>query len=438
MDAGLEVAVADVLTRAALAPTVWVACSGGMDSTVLLQLAARLARERVAALHVDHGLHPQSPTWRAHCQRQASDLGVRFVTRRVDVEAGPNLEARARAARYDVFEGLLEAGDALLLAHHADDQLETMLLRLLRGTDTPRLGMPSERSIGSGRLFRPFLSFTRAHIEAAAEALGLHWVEDPSNGALHADRNFLRHQIIPIVRQRWPDAATRAAGGAIRSQTVAEIATAALDAELGDDPTRLSAQRLTGTWGPRLVRRWLQRNDVDGVREGAIAELIAQLQRGARVGVEVMPGVFVRQYDAALHLVDACVGDCSAQAWDLRRAVQLQCGVLRARQHGQPLPVQRVTIEPRRGGERVRLAGHNTPRKVTRLLQEHRIAPWQRRSYPLVFVGGVLAVVPGVVVDAGFIDSFATTSPVGRSYQTDDVWIIEYETKLSARRAFRL
>ncbi len=172
-----------------------VAFSGGLDSTVLLHALAAPADKQdipVMAVHVDHGLHEDSPDWRAHCEAVANSLGVDFVSKRVVVEddAGHGPEAAARDARYRVLATLLKRGDWVLSAHHQDDQAETMLVNLIRGTGPAGLaGIGEIRPFAAGWLVRPILDVPRAALQDYARAQGLAWIDDPSNDDLQFDRN---------------------------------------------------------------------------------------------------------------------------------------------------------------------------------------------------------------------------------------------------------
>ncbi len=300
----VERAVADALSD--VAGRIWVAFSGGMDSTVLLHATARVLanRERLCAVHVDHGIAAQSSAWATHCQREVNALGVAIRHASVQVAPGSNLEARARTKRYGVFESVLADGDVLLLAHHADDQLETILLRLLRGTDTGRLAMPAVRALGRGRLKRPLLSLPRAVLEATARILDVGWITDPSNAFTTQDRNYLRHVVMPHLVGRWPDAATRAARAAERAAIDAVLADALIDARLpapGDDLPR--ALLSDDAMAARVLRRWLVGQGMTDVRERLIDEVLRQLGAGGAVGVEVAVGTWVRGDDRYLHVI---------------------------------------------------------------------------------------------------------------------------------------
>lgn len=186
---------------------IWVGLSGGCDSVVLLHVLSRLGFGRISAIHVHHGLSDNADAWAefcaGYCARLAIPLTVRHVT--VDTSSGLGLEAAARAARYAAFAEC--AGDSLLLAHHRGDQAETVLFNLLRGTGvTGAAGMPVERRFGTLRLLRPLLDASRAEIESYASAEGLAWITDESNTDTALTRNFLRHEALTAISQRFPSA----------------------------------------------------------------------------------------------------------------------------------------------------------------------------------------------------------------------------------------
>lgn len=215
----LESRLFDALQPWRTAPRWLVAFSGGLDSTVLLHLLARLStRERlpaISAIHVHHGLQSAADAWPAHCREICERLGITLQVAQVKVAPGPSLERAAREARYAVFSEHLNPAEVLLTAQHRDDQAETLLFRLLRGAGVRGLaGMPATRALGSGWLVRPLLNVDRAELHAYAQAHGLAWVEDPSNQCTDHARNYLRHNVMPLLRQRWPGAAVSMARAA--------------------------------------------------------------------------------------------------------------------------------------------------------------------------------------------------------------------------------
>jgi tRNA(Ile)-lysidine synthase len=192
--------------------TTWrIAFSGGLDSTVLLHLLVHLAKTEslptLSAIHVHHGLQAAADAWPDHCQSVCDAQGVSLQVVRVQVQPGASIERAARDARYAAFIEATQANEVLMTAQHRDDQAETLLFRLLRGAGVRGLsGMPSERPLGRGHLLRPLLNVTRAELEAYATEHQLSWIEDPSNQDHQFSRNYLRHQVFPVLTARWPQA----------------------------------------------------------------------------------------------------------------------------------------------------------------------------------------------------------------------------------------
>ncbi|HXE38519.1 MAG TPA: tRNA lysidine(34) synthetase TilS [Azonexus sp.] len=202
-----------------------VALSGGCDSVVLTHLLSRLGLTgRLSAIHVHHGLSPNADAWADFCIRYCRDLGIPLSVHRVTVGlgGGEGLEAAARRARYAAFAD--SAADCLLLAQHRGDQAETLLHNLLRGTGvTGAAAMPVERRFGALRLIRPLLDVARAEIESYARHHGLAWVEDESNGDLALTRNFLRHQALGLLSERFPAAESALAQAAVNFAEAAAL-----------------------------------------------------------------------------------------------------------------------------------------------------------------------------------------------------------------------
>jgi len=187
-----------------------VALSGGIDSLSLLVALCRIAKEEslpsINAIHVNHQLHPDADIWADRCAELCRSLGVDLTIRVISVvDFGKGPEAAARRARYEVFESLLLLGDLLLMGHHQDDQAETLMLRLLRGAGPRGLSaIPESRICGQGALLRPLLQTPRSVIEAFAASESLLPITDSSNSDTRYDRNFIRHDVLPVLEQRWP------------------------------------------------------------------------------------------------------------------------------------------------------------------------------------------------------------------------------------------
>ncbi|MFJ9989228.1 tRNA lysidine(34) synthetase TilS [Pseudomonas putida] len=193
------------------APTWYIAFSGGLDSTVLLHLLASHTRQHdsppLRALHIHHGLQAAADAWPDHCRNVCDSLGIPLDVIHVEVPSGASLEQAARTARYDAFAEVLQPGEVLFTGQHREDQAETLLFRLLRGAGLRGLAaMPASRPLGQGQLVRPLLDLARDQLQRYAQASGLRWIEDPSNIDTRFARNFLRAEVFPLLRQRWPQA----------------------------------------------------------------------------------------------------------------------------------------------------------------------------------------------------------------------------------------
>ncbi|MEO7478194.1 MAG: tRNA lysidine(34) synthetase TilS, partial [Lysobacteraceae bacterium] len=247
--------------------------SGGLDSTVLLHVLAASTSARaqgLRAIHVHHGLHPDADAWAIHCEHICTELDVplQILHVQVDHAAGRGPEAAARAARLQAFHATLRDGEVLALAHHRDDQSETILLRLMRGAGGDGLTAMRRRSrLGTLHLWRPLLELPRDALRDYAISHALRWIEDPSNSETHFDRNFIRHRVIPLLSERWPQASrnlARSAGLlAEQSQVLAAASDALLDSLLLSDntlslPGLLAQSRMQRA---RLLRAWLRRLD---------------------------------------------------------------------------------------------------------------------------------------------------------------------------------
>ena len=410
------------LAQQPVARRYWVAYSGGCDSHVLLYSLAAL-REQLGvplhAIHINHGLQSVAHAWETHCQQVCDSLAVPLKIVRVNAAhaAGESPEEAARVARYGVFDELLADGDILLMAHHRDDQAETLMLQLLRGAGVKGLAaMPVVARLGRGLLLRPLLHFTRAVLMHYAQQAGLVWIEDPSNTATRFDRNFLRHEIMPLLHQRWPATATTLSRV---SEHMAESATllqqlAALDYQqhraTGDRLQVVSLRVLDGARVRNLLRYWL--SDICRLSTPDSAHLNRIVQEVLPAAEDANPvvswrGGEVRRYRGELYAMPPLVGpgiDNKTIHWDAKQALPLNGHMLiphLVRGQGldrQQLQQHELTIRFRQGGEKCRPVGRDHRHSLKHLFQEWGIPPWQRESVPLLYVGEEIAQVIGYCI----------------------------------------
>ncbi|MBW4051238.1 MAG: tRNA lysidine(34) synthetase TilS [Proteobacteria bacterium] len=399
-----------------------IAFSGGVDSTALLAALVQLRCDglRLRAVHVDHGLHPNAKRWSAHCRKLARQLGVALKVSSVSVpqERGASPEEAARTARYRCLAGQLRAGEVLLTAHTQDDQLETVLLQLLRGCGLPGLAaMAAVAPLGSGRIARPLLGCSRAHLESWVRAREIPWIEDDTNLDERFDRNYLRRRVLPAVRERWPAAGAAVARTARHAAQAQGLLTALAQADLerASDGAALSVKALRALPPQRrcnLLRLWIARGGrmvPDTRRLEEIAGPLIEARADAHPRVEWTGEggmgrrcIVTRQADLLSLAEDRPVLDPAARAaqvaWDWRASscCRLPDGgalELARDRHGpvdlDALPPQ-LAVTWRRGGERLRVRRGGPRRALKSLLREAHVPPTERERLPLVLADGAL------------------------------------------------
>lgn len=404
-----------------------VAFSGGLDSSVLLHLCACFLAGRgdapqLVALHVNHTVDESAADWELHCARVCTALGVTFVARRAQLPgdiSGAASEDVLRVARYREFEAFCLGTDLLLLAHHRDDQAETVLLRLLRGAGPAGLGgMPRTRVLGRTLLCRPLLALPRAGLLGYALEQGIEWVEDPSNALSGYDRSYLRTAIIPLLEQRWPGARARMARAAAHCAEAARICAERAEQDLravcrndtfGLPCFVLEAWRsLPGPRALNVLRAWLERQglSMDSRRlETVVSELIGAATD--RQPLIASGGVQLRRFADRLYVIKVASGVFSAQPVSAIEPGydRLLAGVGRVRLQNCAAGVRaggNYSIGFRRPGMYCRAVGR--PRKsLKKLLQELSVPPWLRDRVPLLFVDGELAAVADLCICEGFV-----------------------------------
>jgi len=400
-----------------------VAYSGGRDSTVLLDAACRISRAaslEVAALHVHHGLSPEADRWIEHCTRECGHAGVPLYVERVSVTRASrtSLEDQARSARYDALVALARRArtQVVLLAHHQDDQAETLLLQLLRGSGPRGLAaMPVSRISSGVTWLRPLLDVPRAAIDAYAAQCRLQYVDDESNASDAHRRNMLRNTVIPALREirsGYPATLARAAG--LQAQAAELIdALAEIDAREHFDGASLACVALASVSTARAcnVLRWFLRSrGLPAPSSARLHAMLAQFRdpRDDSQATVRHAGREVSLFRGRIHAHASALQPFSV-SWAGGDRLALPHGELRVvRSSGGRIDPQRLFatalhVRSRLGGERMALPASAGHRSLKDMLREAGLPPWQRRALPLVFAGERLAVVPGIAVDPAFL-----------------------------------
>jgi tRNA(Ile)-lysidine synthase len=398
------------------------ALSGGLDSSVLLHLLAELRPQlpcELNAIHVHHGLQRQADSWQVHCEQLCGDyhIPLQRIQLSLKVNSGESLEAVAREARYKALAECMREGELLLTAQHQDDQAETLLLQLLRGSGPAGLAaMPPLARFGPGWLVRPLLDYSRHSLEIYAREHGLTWQEDPSNQDQRFDRNFIRHQVMPLLRSRWPAASSTLSRAArfsgeqlmlVREEAEEDLAKTRL---VGEGVLSIPVlKKLSSIRCRNMLRHWI---GTCGAPLPSAKKLSRIENEGIHGRIDATPliiwqGWEVRRYRDRLFLMRAQAiklpiqpllwshGDELLLPEGLGRLVAkpAEAGISAARwRKGE------VTVVFRQGGERCQPAGQAHHRTLKKLFQEWGVPPWERERIPLIYLDREMAAVPGYCV----------------------------------------
>ena len=408
------------------APQILVGLSGGLDSSVLLSLVCDLVdAEKITAVHINHGLSPNADQWQQQSAEFCRSLGVRLHSESVTVlETGRGLESAARDARYRVFEKLLVEEGILLLGHHADDQVETVLYRLLRGSGPKGLaGIPITRPLGRGKLLRPLLDWPKVAVENWATKKQLSWIEDESNQQEQFDRNYLRRQVVPALAERWPDYIQGIRRSARHSAEADQLAESVARADLGQLDVRseragwslsltgfnqleaLRQRNLLHYWPTFYGLAALGQNLVDEILNSLISAREDSEPRVVRADIQLC------RYRDRLYVLNLSgrpkVEDDVCLFWHSGELLVLPDGT---RLNAQPVrgeglridDVSQLTLRFRQGGERCQPAGRDRSNSLKKLLQEYGLEPWWRERIPLFYIEEQLVAVGDLWVCQGW------------------------------------
>lgn len=431
-----------------------IAYSGGLDSHVLLHLMAQIRLDhpkiRLTAIHVNHQLSPHADNWMKHCQKICHELNIPLLTKTIAVKKTPqkSLEAEARNLRYQAFSAELTADTYLLTAHNQNDQAETLLLQLLRGTGLKGLAaMPTVIEFANSFLLRPLLNFSRAELQEYAEKNKLQWIEDESNLNINFDRNFIRHELMPLMQKRWPSAQETLSRTARHCGEAAALLSEFADADLKriegshrapsvsewvvfknkakapmvlclreHDKQKLNIHALLNFSLARqrnILREWLYQLAFPTPSEIKILQIQNEIIT-ARADAKPLlkwEGTEIRRYQNYLYALKPLpvIDSHWEKNWNLKTPLALpnNLGVLVAeKKRGAgylKLSVNtQITVRFRREGERCQPAGRVGSHPLKKLMQEWQIPPWQRDRIPLLYANETLIAVVGYCVCEGY------------------------------------
>jgi len=377
----------DASLKEAKVETLYIGFSGGLDSRVLLHKLCQdpILRAKLIAVHINHHLSPNADIWAKQARAICEQEHVPFQLFSVKVDS-KNIEASARKERYRIFESLLiNQHQILLLAHHKNDQAETLLLHLLRGAGIDGLSaMPMWRALGGGCLYRPFLHTLRLTLEHYAQQHHLTWIEDESNQTMHFNRNFLRHEIIPLLQERWPgvvsNLARTVAHCADARKTLRELAEArfAVIAERYHEHYRLKLSLLSQesrAMQKNILRLWFEKKAIKNPSQAKLLAILDTLIPAAQDAnpIVILEDIQVRRYQGWLYCIESIVG------------VNNICP-------------NSIDIRFRQGGETLR--HHGQTQSLKKLFQAWKVPPWERDKIPLIYINNQLVGVLGYTLNA--------------------------------------
>jgi len=380
---------------------VWVAFSGGVDSTALLLASQAVIAElpfdvELIALHVNHNLQPAAANWQRQVERFCREKQIQCLSVAADVAVAGNLEANARESRYQLFAKYVQQTDVLLLGHHQSDQMETVLYRLFQGRGL--LPMRAKGRLGEGGFRRPLLPLPRAKLIDYVRAHGATWVEDGSNADVKLARNFLRHEILPLLQKRWRDLH----GAVERVVWVQRGSDQALAHEVAKYPDQVALTALPESLAARLawLRSYLNARHFYTVSDRALTEFCRQMTQTSLAQLHCGESASLYAYADHLHFVKA-FNDPSEPTELLRlgEKLSLDHGVLSLEVAVMSSPHTFVYSGPmrvgfRRGGER--LGDQSGARSLKQIFNTAKVPPWNRPFYPLLFIREKLVCVPGL------------------------------------------
>lgn len=414
--------------------------SGGADSVALLSLLRTRGDLKLVVAHLDHETRAGASAADAAFVRDlCAAWDIPFVTTTFSaIEPSlpvtvNNLSARWRAARIALFRQVVSTHNlrGVILAHHADDQAETVLLQLLRGAGPAGLAaMPRHRpgDVGGPALLRPLLDLPRAALAAYASARGLAWIDDESNADRRHKRNLLRLDVAPLLAKGFPGYPSVLVRTAAHQAEASALLDELACQDAGDTQDGLDRATLTAASPARArnLLRWFLRRE--GLRPPSAARLAGMLAQLRTAGTDARTRILHDGAEIGCHrgriVVHAPAVGAYARGWGGESSVDLPGGILRfERTRGDGIAAAKfeaaaVVLRSRRGGERIQLAANRPRRAVKKLLYDAQLPIWRREALPFIWCGEELAAVPGIGIALSF-----------QAQSDEDAWRVDWRPK---------
>lgn len=369
-----------------------IAYSGGVDSQVLLHAFSKIVPEKTVAFHINHGISTNAQKWEDFCSSTCQSLGVQFNVKHFELKGESNLEDKARIARYGAFSELMNGTTALVTGHHMDDQVETFMLNLMRGAGLDGLSaMPEIKSFGQGYHVRPFLTVSKDDLTAYAINQSLSWVEDESNKDSVYDRNFIRNEIMPLMKTRWNTAATAICNSVQHIQKAKQFVDESV-AEFDHASDKISIATLvkeTDYVQTAMIRKWVSFHLGKSASQNmlnAILKDIIPAKEDAKMKWE-QKDYFITRFDGFLYFVKKEV-----KQYDIESLLK-SAGIC--------VDLSKVTVVQRVNGAVIKQGEHH--KKVKKLFQELNIPTWEREQLPFIYHNDVLISVGGIINNSDYI-----------------------------------
>ncbi len=383
------------------------AFSGGVDSVVLLDLLVNVLKESDALriIHINHNLNEHSNDWAQFSSEICEKYDLPLICESVEPKRhGKGLEADARELRYQSFRDVIQDDEYLLTGHHQDDQMETLLYRIFRGTGIDGLmAIRREIKFGKGFLYRPMLNISREKIEEYAQLKNLKWIYDSSNDDSSYDRNFLRKDIIPLIKKRWPSVENKVS----RLSVIAEQNQLLLNELAIEDVgqlknyNHLGIETLSEKSYPRIInifRFMIKKNNMSVPSMQVLNEGIKTLMHSKSKSPSMTwNDNTIRRYKHRLYFLNSALNSpndlSNEMSWDIKKTINLgkNLGSIQARfLNGEGISLNRcpsnLAIKYRKGGEEIKPSGHKITKSLKNLFQENNVLPWVRDKIPLIYV----------------------------------------------------